>query len=92
MNLVGKGQRPELPAGAPAEFVKLIGDCWAQDPATRPTMANVVDRLHSMLIPDSLATPVAASKSPGTTLSSMILTCLLASGVGHYGISHQDES
>ena len=39
------GSRLPLPKGTPTAFGALIHDCWLQDPALRPTMAQVRDRL-----------------------------------------------
>ncbi len=39
------GNRLPFPENANSEFVKLVEDCWHQDPAQRPTMAVVAQRL-----------------------------------------------
>lgn len=46
------GRRPELTEAklraAPGAFVKLTHDCWAQDPAMRPSISAVVKRLMAI--------------------------------------------
>ncbi|BDA51502.1 probable mitogen-activated protein kinase kinase kinase 11 [Coccomyxa sp. Obi] len=43
------GCRPPVPPDAPAAYRALIEDCWAADPALRPTFAAVHDRLAALL-------------------------------------------
>jgi hypothetical protein len=55
------GRRPELPAleelpgpdnaafGQLDVYCQLVRDCWAQNPAERPTFADIVPRLGAML-------------------------------------------
>lgn len=35
-------ERPKMPANVPAKLVQLIEHCWAQNPANRPTMQQIV--------------------------------------------------
>ena len=71
--------RPDVPKDVPAEFAKLIGDCWDQEPAKRPSMPQVVDRLHSMLPADALLKPIAAEALAklGVLLFVVALCCVL---------------
>ncbi|BDA43911.1 probable mitogen-activated protein kinase kinase kinase 9 at C-terminar half [Coccomyxa sp. Obi] len=43
------GCRPSVPADAPAAYRELLEDCWAADPALRPTFTAVLDRLDTLL-------------------------------------------
>jgi hypothetical protein len=43
------GARPEFPPGAPPAYASLARDCWAADPAARPTMGAVARRLQAQL-------------------------------------------
>jgi hypothetical protein len=43
------GLRPQFPPGSPAPYVALAQQCWAQDPAHRPTAAQVVKQLNELL-------------------------------------------
>ena len=45
--LVRSGRRPTLD-GVPPEWQDLIVQCWHQEPAKRPTMRDVVERLKAM--------------------------------------------
>ncbi|KAI7842172.1 hypothetical protein COHA_004194 [Chlorella ohadii] len=61
MKLVRNGSRPDIPpldqlpgpspAGCPGmdDYMQLIRDCWAQDPAQRPSFASIAPRLHVLL-------------------------------------------
>ena len=40
-----KGEREEVPEICPPFFAKLIKECWAQNPADRPSMLEVVEQL-----------------------------------------------
>ena len=42
------GLRPAFPRGTPADYARLASDCWAADPAARPSMAEVVARLDAL--------------------------------------------
>ena len=50
---VQQGERPPVTAadeaGAPEGYVTLMREMWAQDPVTRPTFAEALRRLKSML-------------------------------------------
>ncbi|KXS21568.1 kinase-like protein [Gonapodya prolifera JEL478] len=38
------GQRPQIPPGVPRGFAAIIEHCWAQDPAKRPTFAQMIEQ------------------------------------------------
>ncbi|EGB04475.1 hypothetical protein AURANDRAFT_14498, partial [Aureococcus anophagefferens] len=38
MSKIANGERPTLPPGMPRRLAAVVEDCWAQDPAARPTM------------------------------------------------------
>jgi len=50
------GHRPVIPdetdcpgvEGCPTDYIKLMGDCWAQDPADRPIMKSIAFQLAKM--------------------------------------------
>ena len=48
---VSRGERPGLPETMPADLSQLVRDCWAQNPADRPSASDVVARLEAMLMP-----------------------------------------
>ena len=52
-------QRLEIPDGCPAPLAALMRDCWAHDPAARPTFADIVGRLKEAPppLPEPAATP-----------------------------------
>lgn len=43
-----EGLRPPLPRVCPAEFAKLITECWDERPNTRPSMKDVLARLEDL--------------------------------------------
>ena len=47
--IVGRGYRPPLPANCPADVTALITACWQQKPASRPTAAQVVEKVNALL-------------------------------------------
>jgi hypothetical protein len=53
------GQRPPLPRDLPPSYRTLIGECWAQDPADRPTFRAI------------LARPAAQWALPGADLAAV---------------------
>lgn len=46
---VSEGYRPPIPEHWPESVRQLIGECWHQDPALRPPMARVRERLAAMV-------------------------------------------
>lgn len=36
------GHRPKMPQDAPEEITKLVRSAWAQDPASRPAIAQIL--------------------------------------------------
>ncbi|CAM9271504.1 unnamed protein product, partial [Laminaria digitata] len=45
--VVFKGDRPAIPADAPADIADLLRACWAGPPAERPTFNEMMTRLRS---------------------------------------------
>lgn len=43
------GERPTIPSGCPAELRQLIEECWKHEPAERPTVQAVLDRLQHII-------------------------------------------
>ncbi len=41
------GERERLPARWPPALKQLVSDCWAQDPALRPSFGEVLSRCAS---------------------------------------------
>ena len=58
---VKRGQRPVIPADAPADLASITKACWANDPAARPTLALVLVDLKSSVHEDG----VVGSKRSG---------------------------
>lgn len=50
------GARPAFPRSAPAEYARLAGSCWAQDPGARPEFGEVAARLELLLAAVSIVT------------------------------------
>ena len=48
--------RPDLPPSVPPAYADLVRRCWAGDPGARPTMADVLAEVRSMVRSGS-ATP-----------------------------------
>jgi len=42
-----KGLRPQIPTKCPPNWLKLITDCWAEDPKTRPSFDDIMQRLEN---------------------------------------------
>lgn len=51
------GHRPEQPEEWPAALRQLMAECWAQDPAERPSQRAVMERLAVMQRPDEWTIP-----------------------------------
>nr|KAJ3418803.1 hypothetical protein HK105_007827 [Polyrhizophydium stewartii] len=51
------GTRPPRPDDAPEDVWALLTDCWAQDPARRPSLAQVVVRLDALIQAHPAAVP-----------------------------------
>ncbi len=49
MQVVMRGQRPHIPPHVQPEVAAIICDCWAQQPSQRPSMGQVVQRLHGVV-------------------------------------------
>eukprot|EP01132_Coremiostelium_polycephalum_P004784 gene4784-5967_t len=41
-----EGLRPPIPMTCPPDFVKIITDCWSENPSSRPSMEDVLKRLE----------------------------------------------
>ena len=52
---VFSGHKPDVPADVPAGYNELMEECWAKDPAKRPSFKSVLSRLQALLI-DALPT------------------------------------
>lgn len=48
MTAVQEGRRPEFPASAPAGYVDLCEQCWAQEPHERPSFDHIVAALTTL--------------------------------------------
>eukprot|EP00051_Salpingoeca_urceolata_P006665 m.88152 g.88152 ORF g.88152 m.88152 type:complete len:1239 (+) comp14932_c1_seq1:252-3968(+) len=62
---VAKGDRPEIPQGAPPDYVRLMTWCWATDPTARPTFQQVMTDLDAMQPPASRRPSVLYHPPPG---------------------------
>lgn len=47
VRVVFRGQRPVIPANAPADVVDMVQACWAGAPERRPTASNASDILEN---------------------------------------------
>ena len=47
--LIDSGERPFIPGGTHPEYAKLIRDCWETDPAKRPSLDEILQRLDKCL-------------------------------------------
>ncbi len=45
---MNRGLRPEIPSATPAPLAKLIRDCWAPAPASRPSFGDVAATLEGI--------------------------------------------
>ncbi len=62
ISLVKSGKRPAVPESLPFGVRQLIEECWAQNPAARPTFKEVAERLKS-----EIAAAANATASPSMT-------------------------
>eukprot|EP01102_Stenamoeba_stenopodia_P016420 TRINITY_DN5740_c0_g2_i2.p1 TRINITY_DN5740_c0_g2~~TRINITY_DN5740_c0_g2_i2.p1 ORF type:complete len:822 (+),score=142.44 TRINITY_DN5740_c0_g2_i2:142-2607(+) len=46
---IAGGIRPTIPLRCPANYSKLISDCWNHDPALRPSFLEILGKLSKML-------------------------------------------
>ena len=47
MSKIANGERPTLPPGMPRRLAAVVEDCWAQDPAARPTMVDAIAEISA---------------------------------------------
>ncbi len=65
ISLVKSGKRPAVPESLPFGVRQLIEECWAQNPAARPTFKEVAERLKdemTALANATLATTQSSSR------------------------------
>ena len=62
-----------LPAGARAQ---LAADCWQQDPALRPTMAQVLQRIEALMQQVGAVTLGFACEQCATVRTPVSSTCI----------------
>lgn len=55
VSAVTSGRRPRMPDDAPRSFTNLIKSCWDQNPASRPSIAEVARLIERENIPDNLS-------------------------------------
>jgi hypothetical protein len=60
-----RGLRPQFPPGAPAMYVALAQQCWAQDPAVRPSAGQLIKRLNELLFEERRARHAAQQRRAG---------------------------
>jgi serine/threonine protein kinase/2',3'-cyclic-nucleotide 2'-phosphodiesterase (5'-nucleotidase family) len=66
--------RPDIPDYAPDEYVKLMTNCWDQDPSVRPTFLEIMTRLEGMIGETSSSRTYGSASSMsdlGSRMSSM---------------------
>lgn len=49
MDRIRKGYRMEKPVNAPSHVYDIMLQCWSENPASRPTFEDLVDRLMKMV-------------------------------------------
>ena len=49
MQLLRDGHRMDCPQSCPAEVYYIMRECWAADPANRPTFSKLIDDLDRIL-------------------------------------------
>lgn len=82
-----QGMRPSFPPGAPADYVALAKQCWADSPAERPTAPQarcavwIRKRQRQHVLRCMLCSPVPASCVLLTCISHL-LSCLLLRAAG----------
>ena len=47
MRVVMRGERPVIPADCPSDIAEVVRACWAELPADRPTLDDLVKRMKS---------------------------------------------
>lgn len=47
IRVVLNGLRPNIPAHAPNDMVRMMRACWAGDPDTRPTFSTIMEGIQS---------------------------------------------
>lgn len=72
-------KRPEVPApeelpgtggfSGEGDYLGLMHECWAQDPAVRPTFAAIISRLRKMLAAEASLRRDSPTKAPGRAAS-----------------------
>lgn len=43
-----QGTRPTLPASCHPGIAKIIQECWAEDPSSRPSFVDLADRINQL--------------------------------------------
>ena len=60
-----QGTRPEQPEEWPAPLRELMAECWAHEPAKRPSQKTVMERLEKMLQPELYTYPGKGERLEG---------------------------
>ncbi|KAJ4457932.1 hypothetical protein PAPYR_6457 [Paratrimastix pyriformis] len=47
-DIIDRGARPSIPPGTPPALRALMCQCWAENPAQRPTFPQIVDRMRAI--------------------------------------------
>ncbi|GAX73010.1 hypothetical protein CEUSTIGMA_g462.t1 [Chlamydomonas eustigma] len=77
-----EGRRPEFPLYAPSSYVRLAQRCWAADPLQRPTFAEVVKELKSIVDRGELSESMSSAPAASVRQSGSYHTAS-----GHSGLS-----
>eukprot|EP01100_Stratorugosa_tubuloviscum_P013584 TRINITY_DN689_c0_g3_i1.p1 TRINITY_DN689_c0_g3~~TRINITY_DN689_c0_g3_i1.p1 ORF type:complete len:593 (-),score=321.46 TRINITY_DN689_c0_g3_i1:116-1894(-) len=81
---VCNGIRPDLNTilkfypNTPQKFLRLLSDCWANEPNRRPTFEQVVQRLNEIIIESSILDPIPEPVPSATTTSATTTTTTTA--------------
>jgi serine/threonine-protein kinase CTR1 len=46
--VISEDKRPIIPNFVPPKFAQLINDCWTREPAARPTVPQILEKLHEL--------------------------------------------
>ena len=63
-------RRPPLPKGIPAPLASIIRECWRHNPALRPSMKEIAQRLHTLQREEEQALAFKAAAQLATKKSS----------------------
>jgi class 3 adenylate cyclase len=63
------GMRPDIPDDAQDDYMRLMTNCWDQDPQLRPTFLEIMTRLESMIGESTTSSSTYSSRSSFTEIA-----------------------